>query len=95
MRPFTDEVAFELFDPLNGKRIQIISGFERGPLSLRFDADPARPFVYRSDEKGFLLYSVGENGTDDGGKTYGEGGDADDLAARVKLNAASDEVLTD
>jgi hypothetical protein len=41
---------------------------------------------YRQDGGGYLLYSVGVNGKDDGGKGYGdrkEGEDWDDLVVRV------------
>ncbi|MEW6198296.1 MAG: hypothetical protein AB1601_06480 [Planctomycetota bacterium] len=45
-----------------------------------FAEDPfaGRPFVYRRQGDGFVLYSVGENGTDDGGRAGSEGA-ADDL----------------
>lgn len=45
-----------------------------------FAEDPfaGRPFVYHRQGDGFVLYSVGENGTDDGGRA-GEAGAADDL----------------
>lgn len=45
-----------------------------------FAEDPfaGRPFLYRRQGDGFVLYSVGENGTDDGGRA-GEAGAADDL----------------
>jgi hypothetical protein len=34
---------------------------------LPVDLLHAKPFMYRRTENGFLLYSVGANGTDDGG----------------------------
>jgi len=35
-----------------------------------------KPFIYKTDDKGgYILYSVGENMKDDGGKTREEGGD--------------------
>ena len=49
---------------------------------------PIDPFtsdalVYRRQADGFLLYSVGSNGKDEQGRTFGEGS-ADDLRIRVK-----------
>jgi serine/threonine protein kinase/WD40 repeat protein len=42
-----DEFTFELFDMRTRKPIQVVSGWEDNPLSLRFDPDPSHPFVYR------------------------------------------------
>jgi hypothetical protein len=42
-----------------------------------------REFVYRKTDAGFLLYSLGENGRDDGGKDWNEDEDADDIVIRV------------
>jgi hypothetical protein len=36
------------------------------------------PLKLRSDERGLVVYSVGRNEKDDGGKTFGEGQDLDD-----------------
>jgi hypothetical protein len=50
--------------------------------------------IYRPSEKGFLLYSVGQNGKDDGGRGFydrsneGEIEDYDDLAVRVPAISA-------
>jgi hypothetical protein len=41
--------------------------------------------IYRPAEKGYLLYSVGVNGQDDGGRTREEDADCDDLPVRMPL----------
>lgn len=43
-----------------------------------------KPFVYKPTKTGYLLYSVGPNRKDDGGKERGDG-DADDIAVRMKI----------
>jgi len=48
------------------------------------------PLRYKREESGFLLYSAGHNGRDDGGRTYGEGAEdevCDDIAIRVPAKA--------
>lgn len=40
-----------------------------------------KPFIYKNTAEGYILYSVGENMKDDGGKTKAEGGD--DLIVRA------------
>lgn len=52
------------------------------------DLFSGKPLAYRPAAGGYLLYSVGVNGKDDGGRTYGEGLDeglppADDLRVRM------------
>lgn len=49
------------------------------------DRFSGKGLVYRREGKGYLLYSVGVNGKDDGGRGYGEGGD--DLAVRMPVPA--------
>lgn len=45
-----------------------------------------QPLVYMPAKDGYLLYSVGANGKDDGGKTYGdEPFGSDDLVVRIPL----------
>jgi hypothetical protein len=45
-----------------------------------------RPLIYRPSDDGYLLYSVGVNGKDDGGRTYGEEPyGSDDLVVRMPL----------
>ncbi len=41
--------------------------------------------IYRPHEKGYLLYSVGVNGIDDGGHGYGDQPRGDDLCVRVPV----------
>lgn len=43
------------------------------------DAFADRPLVYRTTEKGYLLYGLGKNGEDDGGVTYNDVNEADDV----------------
>jgi hypothetical protein len=48
-----------------------------------------QPLHYERRPDGFLLYSVGPNGKDDGGAAAGEKGTSDDIAIRVVLSAAT------
>ena len=43
------------------------------------------PLNYSRGGEGYLLYSVGLNGVDDGGKGIGEGGNCDDVVVRVPV----------
>ena len=49
------------------------------------DLFSGKPVIYKPSEKGYLLYSVGPNGKDDGGKTYEDAQGADDLVVRMPL----------
>jgi hypothetical protein len=44
-----------------------------------------KPLIYRPSEKGYLLYSVGVNGKDDGGRWQDDDPPGDDLSVRVPL----------
>jgi hypothetical protein len=46
-----------------------------------------KPFIYKKTADGYILYSVGENMTDDGGKTKGQGGD--DIVVKTPSPAAT------
>ena len=39
--------------------------------------------IYRPDANGFLLYSVGVNGRDDGGRSYTDQPEGDDIVVRI------------
>jgi hypothetical protein len=41
--------------------------------------------IYRPEEKGYLLYSVGLNGKDEGGRSSEDGPPGDDIAVRIPL----------
>jgi hypothetical protein len=45
------------------------------------DLFSGQPLIYKTTVKGYLLYSVGVNGKDDGGKGYDDG--ADDLVVKM------------
>jgi N-acyl-D-aspartate/D-glutamate deacylase len=49
------------------------------------DLFSGRPLIYLPSEKGYLLYSVGANGRDDGGQGYSDGVGTDDLSVRMPL----------
>jgi hypothetical protein len=49
------------------------------------DLFSGKPLIYRPSEKGYLLYSVGPNGKDDGGQGYADDPPGDDLAVRMPL----------
>ena len=51
------------------------------------DRFSGKPLVYRPTEKGYLLYSVGPNGKDEGGRGYGDLPAGDDLAVRMPPSA--------
>ena len=47
--------------------------------------DPLADQIYRPSDNGYLLYSVGVNGKDDGGRTYDDNPPGDDPAVRMPL----------
>jgi hypothetical protein len=49
------------------------------------DLFSGKALIYRSAEKGYLLYSVGVNGKDDGGRGSADDPAGDDLAVRIPL----------
>lgn len=59
-----------------------LSGTGTNPLVDPFTGEPLR---MRIDDRGLAIYSVGVNGTDDGGRTFGEGEGVDDLRVIVPL----------
>ena len=50
------------------------------------DRFTGKPLKYKLTKSGYLLYSVGRNGNDDGGKR--RGADPDDIAVRTRDNTA-------
>lgn len=54
-------------------------------VKLPFDIFSNRPLLYRPRADGYLLYSVGVNGRDDGGRAFYEDPTCDDLAVRMPL----------
>ena len=42
-----------------------------------------KPLIYRPEDKGYLLYSVGINGMDEDGRGYGDEPRGDDLSVRM------------
>jgi hypothetical protein len=53
--------------------------------SIPVDDFGRRELVYRKTDAGFLLYSLGQNGRDNGGKERNEDEDADDIVIRVPI----------
>src|SRR5207237_6032391 len=49
------------------------------------DIFSGKALIYRPSEKGYLLYSVGPNGKDDGGRGYDDELPGDDLSVRMPL----------
>jgi hypothetical protein len=49
------------------------------------DLFSGKPLIYRLEGTGFLLYSVGENGIDDGGRGYEDEPRGDDLSVRMPV----------
>jgi hypothetical protein len=44
-----------------------------------------KPLIYKPSEKGYLFYSVGVNGKDDGGRWYNDDPPGDDIGVRMPL----------
>ncbi|HEY2785407.1 MAG TPA: hypothetical protein VGJ05_10565 [Fimbriiglobus sp.] len=53
--------------------------------SVPDDLFSGKPLIYKPDEKGYLLYSVGTNGKDDGGRWYDDDPPGDDPRVRMPL----------
>ncbi len=51
------------------------------------DLFSGRALVYHPSEKGYLFYSVGVNGKDDGGRSYDDDPPGDDLPVSMPLPA--------
>jgi hypothetical protein len=51
------------------------------------DLFSGKPLIYRPTENGYLFYSVGVNGKDDGGRFYDDDPPGDDLGVRMPLPA--------
>ena len=49
------------------------------------DLFSGQALIYRPSENGYLLYSIGQNGQDDGGRNTGDNPPGDDLAIRMPL----------
>jgi hypothetical protein len=43
-----------------------------------------KEFIYKIQDKGYILYSIGLNLRDDGGKTEKDAKDADDIVVRAE-----------
>jgi len=55
--------------------------------SVPDDIFSGKPLIYRLAQDGYLLYSVGVNGKDEGGLGYGDEPPGDDMAVRVPMPA--------
>jgi hypothetical protein len=49
------------------------------------DLFTGKPLIYRPAENGFVLYSLGPNGKDDGGRSRGDDPPGDDIAIRIPI----------
>jgi len=67
-------------DELAPKYLQAIPG----------DLFSGKPPIYRLNDKGYLLYSVGENGVDDGGRGNDDFPRGDDLSIRMPVARPSE-----
>jgi hypothetical protein len=52
---------------------------------IPLDLFTGKPLIYRPNEKGYLLYSVGVNGQDEQGRSYEDDPPGDDLPVRMPL----------
>ena len=62
-------------------RLQSLLG--RYVESLPVDPFSGKALIYRREGEGYVLYSVGRNLRDDGGRTSDDGDDCDDIVVRV------------
>ena len=53
--------------------------------TIPLDLFSGEPLIYQPDDKGYLLYSVGENGQDDNGMSFDDIPRGDDLVIRMPL----------
>jgi hypothetical protein len=53
--------------------------------SVPDDLFSGKPLIYKPTENGYLLYSVGVNGKDDSGRSYGDDPPGDDLVVRMPV----------
>jgi hypothetical protein len=53
--------------------------------SVPDDLFTGKPLVYKLEGKGYRLYSVGPNGTDDGGRSFDDDPPGDDLVVRMPI----------
>jgi hypothetical protein len=53
--------------------------------TIPVDLFSGKPLIYRPSENGYLFYSVGVNGRDDGGRFYDDDPPGDDLGVRMPL----------
>jgi hypothetical protein len=57
--------------------------------SVPEDLFTGKPLVYRPLGNGYVLYSVGVNGKDEGGRSAGDDPSGDDLSVRMPLDSKS------
>ena len=48
-------------------------------------SSPGKPLIYKPTAKGYLFYSVGQNGKDDGGRWYDDDPPGDDPGVKMPL----------
>lgn len=78
--------ALAAFRDENGKYPQSLEDLTPKYFAMiTSDIFSGKPLVYRRKETGYLLYSVGANGRDDGGATFSDDPSADDIRVRVPL----------
>jgi tRNA A-37 threonylcarbamoyl transferase component Bud32 len=53
--------------------------------TLPQDTFSGKPLIYRPTENGYILYSVGKNGRDDGGRSWSDNPPGDDLVIRMPV----------
>ena len=49
------------------------------------DIFSGKPLIYKPTEKGYLFYSIGQNGKDDGGRWYDDDPPGDDPNVKMPL----------
>ena len=79
-------VALERYRKAHGRFPAKLAGLQpRFLKKIPADLYLEKPFRYKPKKNGYLLYSVGENSKDDGGKTFGSEPAGDDLVVRITL----------
>ena len=61
---------------------------DRSDGAISFHVASLYPTLYRLEDKGFLVYSVGPNGIDEGGRWYDDAPPGDDPRVRMPLPGA-------
>eukprot|EP00913_Durusdinium_trenchii_P008998 g8464.t1 len=87
-------VALERYRVANGRFPDSLKSITpRFIKSIPADRYTEKPLTYRRTQSGYLLYCVGRNRKDDGGRTFGSQPAGDDIVVRVVMKLKNDPVV--